>query len=74
MKDMCTEKQARLREVLELFRLHKDLEDLEQWIQERTVTAGSHDTGLDLEHVLVSFSLFAFSSSSSHFVGFLSFC
>lgn len=33
------------------------MDDLEQWIAEREVVAGSHELGQDYEHVTVSFFL-----------------
>ena len=34
----------------------REIDDLEQWIAEREVTASSQDIGQDFEHVIVSFS------------------
>lgn len=39
------------------------MDDLEQWIAEREVVAGSHELGQDYEHVTVSF----FSLSVAYF-------
>jgi spectrin beta len=37
--------------VLKLYKLNFEIEDLEQWIAEREVVAGSHELGQDFEHV-----------------------
>ncbi len=50
LNDLCSEKRARLEEMLKLFHLYREILDLEAWIQERTVVASSHDTGADYEH------------------------
>ena len=34
--------------------LNREVDDLEQWIAEREVVAGSHELGQDFEHVSVS--------------------
>lgn len=34
--------------------LNREIEDIEQWIAEREVVAGSHELGQDYEHVTVS--------------------
>jgi hypothetical protein len=42
-----------LDEVLKLYILNREIEDIEQWIAEREVVAGSHELGQDYEHVTV---------------------
>ena len=54
LKDLAGERRGRLDEVLKLFMLSREIEDIEQWIAERTVVAGSHERGQDFEHVTVS--------------------
>uniref|UniRef100_A0A4X1TGL6 Uncharacterized protein n=1 Tax=Sus scrofa TaxID=9823 RepID=A0A4X1TGL6_PIG len=44
----------KLYEHLRLCQLRRELDDLEQWIQEREVVAASHELGQDYEHVTVS--------------------
>ena len=55
LRDMWARKHQWLQLVLDLFRLHRDYEDLYQWILERTSVAGSHELGQDLDHVAVRF-------------------
>jgi len=55
LKDLTGERRLRLGEVLKLYKLNRDIEDLEQWIAEREVVAGSHELGQDFEHVTVSY-------------------
>merc|ERR1711971_645423 len=50
-KDLATERRAKLDDALKLFMLNREVEDLEQWIAEREVVAGSHELGQDFEHV-----------------------
>lgn len=54
LKDLARDRRARLDEVLKLYLLNRDIEDIEQWIAEREVVAGSHELGQDFEHVTVS--------------------
>jgi spectrin beta len=53
LKDLASERRAKLEEALQLFTLHREVDDLEQWIAEREVVAGSHELGQDYEHVTV---------------------
>ena len=43
--------------------LNREVDDLEQWIAEREVVAGSHELGQDFEHVSVSLQSFNFQIS-----------
>lgn len=61
LKDLAGDRRLKLDEVLKLYMLNRDIEDLEQWIAEREVVAGSHELGQDFEHVTVC------SSHSRHF-------
>lgn len=54
LKDLTGDRRVRLDEVLKLYLLNRDIEDIEQWIAEREVVAGSHELGQDFEHVTVS--------------------
>lgn len=54
LKDMTGERRGKLDEVLKLYMLNREIEDIEQWIAEREVVAGSHELGQDYEHVTVS--------------------
>lgn len=54
LKDLSEERRGKLDERLRLFQLNREVDDLEQWIAEREVVAGSHELGQDYEHVTVS--------------------
>ncbi|XP_067941733.1 spectrin beta chain-like isoform X2 [Watersipora subatra] len=51
LKDLTSERRNKLEETLKLYMLNREIEDLEQWIAEREVVAGSHELGQDFEHV-----------------------
>ncbi|KRX92696.1 Spectrin beta chain [Trichinella pseudospiralis] len=51
LQDLSRERRHRLGETLQLFNLHRQIEDILQWIAEREVVAGSQDAGQDYEHV-----------------------
>lgn len=57
LKDLAGERRAKLDEALQLFMLNREVDDLEQWIAERELVAGSHELGQDYDHVTVSGSL-----------------
>lgn len=57
LKDLVGERKVRLDELLKLYLLNRDIEDIEQWIAEREVVAGSHELGQDFEHVVVRMQL-----------------
>lgn len=65
LKDLAEERRGRLQERLRLTQLKREVDDLEQWIAEREVVAGSHELGQDYEHVTVSllFSVTCFGNS-----------
>ena len=54
LKDLAQERRSKLDEVLKLYKLSHEIEDLMQWIAEREVVASSHELGQDFEHVTVS--------------------
>lgn len=54
LKDLAGERRAKLDEALQLFMLNREVDDLEQWIAERELVAGSHELGQDYDHVTVS--------------------
>lgn len=54
LKELTGDRRVKLDEVLKLYLLNRDIEDIEQWIAEREVVAGSHELGQDFEHVTVS--------------------
>ncbi|XP_068455690.1 spectrin beta chain, non-erythrocytic 1-like isoform X2 [Clinocottus analis] len=51
MKDLSEERRGKLDERLRLFQLNREVDELEQWVAEREVVAGSHELGQDYEHV-----------------------
>merc|ERR1719225_1094837 len=51
LKDLAAERRSKLDDALKLFMLNREVDDLEQWIAEREVVAGSHELGQDYEHV-----------------------
>ncbi|KAI8116109.1 Spectrin beta chain [Lucilia cuprina] len=51
LKDLAGERRARLNEALQLFMLSREVDDLEQWIADREVVAGSQELGQDFDHV-----------------------
>lgn len=55
LKDLAGERRGKLDEVLRLYMLNREIEDIEQWIAERELVAGSHELGQDFEHVTVGF-------------------
>jgi len=51
LKDLASERRQRLEETVKLFLLHRDIDDLEQWIADKVIVAGSNDDGQDFDHV-----------------------
>ncbi|XP_042201475.1 spectrin beta chain, non-erythrocytic 1-like isoform X2 [Callorhinchus milii] len=51
LKDLAEERRGKVQERLRLCQLKRDVDDLEQWIAECEVVAGSHELGQDYEHV-----------------------
>merc|ERR1711971_1099587 len=51
LKELANERRAKLDNALKLFMLNREVDDLEQWIAEREVVAGSHELGQDYDHV-----------------------
>ncbi|XP_060584243.1 spectrin beta chain-like isoform X5 [Ruditapes philippinarum] len=51
LKDLAQERRSKLEEVLKLYMLSHEIEDLMQWIAEREIVASSHELGHDFEHV-----------------------
>ena len=50
---MAEERRGKLDETLKLYQLQGEIDDLEQWIAEKEVVAGSQDIGQDLAQVEV---------------------
>lgn len=53
LKDLVEEHKCRLEQQYWLFQLHREVEELEQWIAEREISASSTELGQDYEHVTV---------------------
>uniref|UniRef100_A0A7E4USX4 Spectrin beta chain n=1 Tax=Panagrellus redivivus TaxID=6233 RepID=A0A7E4USX4_PANRE len=51
LQDLARDRRARLDETLQLYALHREIDDLLQWIADKEVVAGSHENGQDYEHV-----------------------
>uniref|UniRef100_F1KPP4 Spectrin beta chain n=1 Tax=Ascaris suum TaxID=6253 RepID=F1KPP4_ASCSU len=51
LQDLCRERRKRLDETLQLYELHREIDDLLQWIADKEVVAGSQEAGQDYEHV-----------------------
>uniref|UniRef100_A0A1A9URJ1 Spectrin beta chain n=1 Tax=Glossina austeni TaxID=7395 RepID=A0A1A9URJ1_GLOAU len=51
LKDLAGERRARLNEALQLFMLSREVDDLDTWITDREVVAGSQELGQDYDHV-----------------------
>lgn len=51
LQELCKERRDRLQETQQLYGLHREIDDLLQWIADKEVVAGSSDNGSDLEHV-----------------------
>lgn len=51
LQDLSKERRKRLDETLQLYDLHREIDDLLQWIADKEVVAGSHENGQDYEHV-----------------------
>ncbi|XP_076845121.1 spectrin beta chain, non-erythrocytic 4 isoform X1 [Brachyhypopomus gauderio] len=53
LKDLVEERKCRLEQQYWLYQLNREVDELEQWIAEREVTASSTELGQDFEHVTV---------------------
>uniref|UniRef100_A0A8C4NKB3 Spectrin beta chain n=1 Tax=Eptatretus burgeri TaxID=7764 RepID=A0A8C4NKB3_EPTBU len=53
LKDLAEERFGRLEERHKLFQLNREVDELEQWMAEREIVAGSHELGQDYEHVMM---------------------
>uniref|UniRef100_A0A8C3IB43 Spectrin beta, non-erythrocytic 4 n=1 Tax=Chrysemys picta bellii TaxID=8478 RepID=A0A8C3IB43_CHRPI len=54
LKDLVEERKAGLEQQYWLYQLSREVDDLEHWIAEKEVVAGSPELGQDFEHVTVS--------------------
>ena len=69
LKDLSTERRQRLDETLKLYRLNREIDDLEQWISDRELIAGSHELGQDFEHVSMLFDRFTAFAQETQQIG-----
>uniref|UniRef100_A0A4W4FQ61 PH domain-containing protein n=1 Tax=Electrophorus electricus TaxID=8005 RepID=A0A4W4FQ61_ELEEL len=53
LKDLVEERKCQLEQQYWLYQLNREVDELEQWIAEREVTASSTELGQDFEHVTV---------------------
>ena len=51
--ELAAARRRKLVETKKLFEFHREVEDVEVWIMEKNVIAGSEDYGTDIEHVQV---------------------
>ena len=58
LKDLAEERRGKLDETLKLYQLQGEIDDLEHWIAEKEVVAGSEDIGQDLAQVEVDLCVF----------------
>ncbi|CAF3645885.1 unnamed protein product [Adineta steineri] len=69
LKDLSVERRQRLEETLKLYRLNREIDDLEQWISDRELIAGSHELGQDFEHVTMLLDRFAAFAQETEQIG-----
>lgn len=53
LKDLVEERKASLEQQYWLYQLHREVDEMEHWIAEKEVVAGSPELGQDYEHVTV---------------------
>ena len=53
LKELARERRMKMDEILRLYMLSREIDDVEAWIAEREAVAGSHELGQDLEHVML---------------------
>ncbi|XP_035827840.1 spectrin beta chain isoform X3 [Aplysia californica] len=51
LKDLAQERRGKLEEVFKLYTLHREIDDLLEWIADKSAVAGSNEPGQDYEHV-----------------------
>lgn len=56
-------------DALKLFMLNREVDDLEQWIAEREVVAGSHELGQDYDHVTLLWERFREFAKDTEMIG-----
>jgi len=55
--ELAAVRRRKLVETKKLFEFHREVEDIQAWIAEKNVVAGSEDYGTDIEHVQVYYLL-----------------
>ncbi|XP_009889534.1 PREDICTED: spectrin beta chain, non-erythrocytic 4-like, partial [Charadrius vociferus] len=55
LKDLVEERKAKLEQQYWLYQLNREVDELEHWIAEKEVVAGSPELGQDFEHVTIRF-------------------
>merc|ERR1719192_3328570 len=69
LKELANERRAKLDDALKLFMLNREVDDLEQWIAEREVVAGSHELGQDYDHVTLLWERFREFAKDTEMIG-----
>ena len=69
LKELANERRAKLDDALKLFMLNREVDDLEQWIAEREVVAGSHELGQDYDHVTLLWERFREFAKDTQMIG-----
>merc|ERR1712223_1215626 len=69
LKELAQERRAKLDDALKLFMLNREVDDLEQWIAEREVVAGSHELGQDYDHVTLLWERFREFAKDTEMIG-----
>merc|ERR1712223_1589362 len=69
LKELAQERRAKLDDALKLFMLNREVDDLEQWIAEREVVAGSHELGQDYDHVTLLWERFREFAKDTSMIG-----
>merc|ERR1712223_933682 len=69
LKELSNERRAKLDDALKLFMLNREVDDLEQWIAEREVVAGSHELGQDYDHVTLLWERFREFAKDTEMIG-----
>ncbi|XP_062861105.1 spectrin beta chain, non-erythrocytic 4-like isoform X1 [Trichomycterus rosablanca] len=69
LKDLVDERKCRLEQQYWLFQLNREVDELEQWIAEREISASSTELGQDYEHVTILQENFSAFSSETGGVG-----
>lgn len=69
LKDLSVERRQTLEETLKLYQLNREIDDLEQWISDRELIAGSHELGQDFEHVTMLLERFGAFANETEQIG-----